>query len=341
MKVTRVKRLNLLIVALVILVLDKRAVQLPAQGIGDVKSFSADSNLGYFDPVPDKSGAGGREHDPKRQDGGGSMKRLALRAFALSTVASPASAVEPKKAAPLAELPSAPGPHVEQVKALKGNEWLTLDSPAADPKWGKGRGRSWTAHMPYAPDLKAAFLFGEGVHCWWNRDNNRYMDDLFVYDVQGHRWICVHPGTDVMNVDLQLDKNDFEVDKDGTQVPVAQLVHGYEMVSYDTARKRFMFMPGASQDWQAGAPFGKRRLAWGVKGQGVPTSCSPWQYDVGTGRWELLKVEGPAPRNTLANVSIYVPAAKKLFYWYPNEGNEVWFYDPATNAWSSVRAIAR
>src|SRR5262249_26297447 len=160
------------------------------------------------------------------------------------------------------------------------------------------------------PDLKAAFLFGEGVHCWWNRDNNRYMDDLFVYDVQGHRWICASPGTDVMNVDLKLDKNGFEVNQDGRPVPVAQLGHGYEMVSYYPDRKRFVFMPGASQDWQAAAPFGKKRLAWGVKGQGVPQNSSPWQYDVGSGRWDLLKVNGPAPVNTLANVSAYVPGSK-------------------------------
>ena len=75
--------------------------------------------------------------------------------------------------------------------------------------------------MAYAPDLKAAFLFGEGVHCWWNRQNNRYMDDLFVYDVQAHRWICAYPGTDVMTVALTLDQNGFEVETDGRPVPVA------------------------------------------------------------------------------------------------------------------------
>jgi hypothetical protein len=123
--------------------------------------------------------------------------------------------------APLADLPSAPGPHIEKIKALADNTWLNLGSPAADPKWGKGRGRSWTAHMSYASDLKAAFLFGEGVHCWWNRQNNRYMDDLFVYDVQAHRWICAYPGTDVMTVALTLDQNGFEVETDGRPVPVA------------------------------------------------------------------------------------------------------------------------
>src|SRR5258707_11858053 len=89
---------------------------------------------------------------------------------------------EPESKVPLAALPSAPDPHIEKIMALADNTWLNLGSPAADPKWGKGRGRSWSAHMSYAPDLKAAFLFGEGVHTWWNKQNNRYMDDLFVYD---------------------------------------------------------------------------------------------------------------------------------------------------------------
>jgi hypothetical protein len=239
---------------------------------------------------------------------------------------------------PLAGLPSAPGPHIQKIEALADNTWLNLGSPVADPKWGKGRGRSWSAHMSSAPDLKAAFLFGEGVHCWWNKQNNRYMDDLFVYDVQGHRWICAYPGTDVVTVDLKLDKNGFEVGKDGRPVPVAQLVHGYEMVSYDTDLRRFMFMPGSSGDWQAGAPFGKTRLGWGVKGQGMPKSNSPWLYDVRSGRWDLRKVVGPAPASGLANVSVYVPSAKKLFYWRANQPNEAWFYDPEANGWSVVKA---
>jgi hypothetical protein len=44
---------------------------------------------------------------------------------------------------PLAGLPSAPKEHIKRIKALPDNTWLNLQSPAADPKWGKGRGRSW------------------------------------------------------------------------------------------------------------------------------------------------------------------------------------------------------
>ena len=66
---------------------------------------------------------------------------------------------------PLAELPSKPGPHIEKIKAMGDNQWLNLGVPAADPKWGKARGSSWGAKaLILAPDLRGAFLFGEGVH---------------------------------------------------------------------------------------------------------------------------------------------------------------------------------
>jgi hypothetical protein len=242
-----------------------------------------------------------------------------------------------ESSSPLAGLPSAPAAHVAKIKALPDDAWLNLGSPAADPQWGKGRGRSWSSRMAYAPDLKAALLFGEGVHGWWNKQNNRYMDDLFVYDIMAHRWVCAYPGTDVKNVDLKLDKNGFEVDENGRPVPVAQLTHGYEQLTYDTDLKRFLFMPGSSQDWQ-GSPFGKKRLAWGVKGQGFPNACSPWLYDIRSGRWDLRKVEGPSPSRSsvpLGMTFVYIPAMKKAFFWNPTV-QQAWLYDPEKNTWQQT-----
>src|SRR3712207_7245411 len=46
-----------------------------------------------------------------------------------------------------------------------------------------------SAPMPHAPDLGGGFLFGEGVHGYTNPDG-RYMDDLWFYDVNAHRWAC-------------------------------------------------------------------------------------------------------------------------------------------------------
>jgi hypothetical protein len=69
-----------------------------------------------------------------------------------------------KRQGPLAGLPSRPGPHIDKIKALGDNAWLELGAPAADPKWGTGRGRSWGCKMPYAPVLQGAFLAGQGIH---------------------------------------------------------------------------------------------------------------------------------------------------------------------------------
>src|SRR5262245_35880721 len=112
-----------------------------------------------------------------------SVLGLAL-ATAGSRAADAAKAKEDRKG-PLADRPSQPVPHIEQSKALRDNEWLNLGPPAADPKWGKGRGRSWSSKMTYAPDLQGAFLVGQGVH-GFIRPDGRY-DDIFFYDLNAHR----------------------------------------------------------------------------------------------------------------------------------------------------------
>src|SRR5262245_58496785 len=102
---------------------------------------------------------------------------------------------ETKRKGPLAGLPSKPSAHVAKIEALGDDEWLDLGPPARDPKWGKARGRSWTAPMPHAPDLGGAFLYGEGVHGYTKPDGH-YMDDLWLYDANAHRWACAYPGYD-------------------------------------------------------------------------------------------------------------------------------------------------
>src|ERR1043165_7988858 len=93
-----------------------------------------------------------------------------LLAFALIAIEQARTAegnrgVDPQKAKatadnPLAGLPSTPGAHLEKIKTLGDNQWLNLGSPAPDPKWGKGYGRSWCPHMPYVPERKVAMLYG-------------------------------------------------------------------------------------------------------------------------------------------------------------------------------------
>src|SRR6266568_2906792 len=134
------------------------------------------------------------------------MRRLLLPALFLAGTA--------RAEAPLKELPSPAGPYVEKIKALGENQWLELGKPAPDAKWGRARGRSWCATMPLAPKLRGAFLYGEGVHGYAKHDGH-YMDDLWFYDINGHRWICCYPGADTKTLALSINKDGFEVDANG------------------------------------------------------------------------------------------------------------------------------
>jgi hypothetical protein len=247
-----------------------------------------------------------------------------------------ASAAHADPVGPLAALPSKPGPHIEKIRAMADGTWLSLGSPAADPKWGKARGRAWSAPMPYAADRQAAFLTGEGVHGWFNKETNRYMDDLWAYDVNAHRWICLYPGADVKNISLKTNADGFEVDQNGQPIPVAQMAHAFSQVTYDSDRKRFQFMPCPGPDWVIA--LGERRKSWNglLKWPYVPPSCSPWLYNVATGQFELHKVKGAIPPvGGMAYVLVYLPSLKKSFY-YRSGQKDVWLYDAADNTWSKL-----
>jgi hypothetical protein len=234
---------------------------------------------------------------------------------------------------PLAGLPSPAGPHLEQIAALDSGQWLCLGPPAADPQHGLARGRTWSSRMAYAPDVRAAFLYGEGVHGWFNEETRRYMDDLWAYDVQAHRWIAVYPGAHVDELSLKLDEHGFEVDATGQPIPVAQLGHGYEMVAYDTGRRKFLAMPCPADYWHAA--LGARRMTWFPGGEVAarPVDCSPWAYDVASGRWELQPAEGDFPDSSFGDVLVYLPQTKNCWF---RRGELVWYYDFDARRWTRV-----
>ena len=95
-----------------------------------------------------------------------------LTVFSLILTASFTSAQPnpPGRRGPLAALPSPPGPHIAKIKALANKSWLERGPPAADPRWGRARGRSWLGKLPLTPELGGAFVFGEGVHGYTKPD---------------------------------------------------------------------------------------------------------------------------------------------------------------------------
>jgi hypothetical protein len=240
----------------------------------------------------------------------------------------------PHRKGPLATLPSPPGETIAKLKALGDNEWLVLGAPADDPKWGRARGRSWSCAMAFAPDLHGAFLFGEGAHGWWNRKTGRYMDDLWFYDVPGHRWICLYPGTEVKAHRKALTEDGFEADADGRPVPVASMVHAYEMVTYNTDTRRFLSMPCSGDYWNAIE--GRRPFLQAQKDKLNRNHASPWMYDTIEGRWDRRKSKSASPPSGFGDTLVYLAPHKRTFFYHPGHG--VSYYDAVANEWTEVKA---
>jgi hypothetical protein len=256
----------------------------------------------------------------------------------------PAAPGKVERKGPLAALPSAPGPTVEKIKALGDNQWLNLGSPAADPKWGRARGRTWgeKAFAP-APELRGAFFAGEGVHAFVKPDGFG-MDDYWFYDLNAHRWICLYPGTDTRNFnrmvkdkELVVDDNGQVVDKDGQPIPGHLLIHAWGYLTYDTDQQKFTIFAnggGFGKYYMPGLEAVKEGIdsLWEQKkGKKAPATFTPWAYDVATGRFERHPAAGAWPDAGAFPLFFYM-ASRKQHLVAGEKG--VAYYDPAKRAWT-------
>src|SRR5262249_10259065 len=247
---------------------------------------------------------------------------------------------------PLAELPSQPASHVEKIKALGDNEWLNLGPPAPDPKWGKGRGRSWSSKMTYAAELQGAFLVGQGVHGFIKPDG-RY-DDIFFYDLNAHRWICIYPGIDTKRFVEDIKKGEFKInddgqftDKNGQPVMYAYGGHSYMTHTYYTDLRKYVMTSAPARGGLRGAPC-RPPMAWDKEGKALLKEQSqgrldrvvgtPFYYDTRSGTFERYPNDGLTPRGdrSFANL-FYLPTRKML--WQYSRG-ETLLCDCATHKWS-------
>jgi hypothetical protein len=238
----------------------------------------------------------------------------------------PGSQAGPPKG-PLAALPSQPGTHIEKILALPDDSWLELGAPAADPDWGRARGRSWSASMPMAPELRGAFLFGEGVHGYTKPDGH-YMDDLWFYDIHAHRWICCYPGADTRTLDLVINADGFEATRAGEPIPVASMGHGYEMTTYDPDRKRFMSMPNPHGYERKALP---QRARWWVQ---PPGDASPWFFETASGHWDRSRTGTEGPPSSFGDTLVYMTGLHQAFF--AHRSGDVWLYDVPANRWKHV-----
>jgi hypothetical protein len=232
-------------------------------------------------------------------------------------------------------LPSPEGRTVSAIRAMAPGTWLDLGAPKADPKWGWARGRAWTSKMAFSNALGGAFLFGEGEHGWVNPSNGRYMDDLWLYDVNAHRWVALYPGTDTRSPPtLQVTRDGFEGVAPDRPIPIATMVHGYEMTAWDPVRQLFFSMPNHH------VYFGKRLPSVATfrrqKAERLNhSSASPWMFDPWNRKWHRLKTNTPSPKSGYGDVLMFVPSQKKLFFY---RMRRISYYDPQTNNWQQVSA---
>lgn len=235
----------------------------------------------------------------------------------------------------LTSLPSAEGRTVAAIRAMAPGTWLDLGAPRPDPKWGRARGRAWTSKMAFSSALGGAFLFGEGIHGWVNPSNGRYMDDLWLYDVNGHRWVALHPGTDTRSPPkLRITRDGFEGVGPDSPLPIATMVHGYEMTAWDPVRQIFFSMPNHhpyfSRPLPSVAEFRRQNA-----GRLNTRFASPWMFDPWNRKWHRLRTSTPSPKSTYGNVLMFIPSEKKLFFYRPHQAS---YYDPQNNSWQLVSA---
>lgn len=275
------------------------------------------------------------------------------------------SACDGRRAAgPLADLPSAPGEHIAKIAALGDNEWLSLGTPKADPKYGRGRARTWggRALMP-APDLRAAFFTGAGPRNFMKPDG-RIMDDVWVYDVMQNRWIAIYPGTEGATFNKRVKDGDLfmnatgipvdksgevvpgiPVDKTGQVVPIFPLIHAWDLLAYDTDKCVFSTIGrnDGADTYYIGEP------AMAQMGEGLtllaeqraskkPVPHLPWFYDTRTGRFarDAAMVGDPDGSPAVGGFPFYQYVASRKQYFLAGD-NGVAFYDPAARKWSWVK----
>lgn len=264
----------------------------------------------------------------------------------LSRLSAAGAADKPAAAkGPLAGLPSAPGPHIEKIKALGDNEWLKLPETAADPSvkaWGgKSYGRSWSPKAAYAPQLGGAFMTGEGAHSAMDGKTGHYGDDVWFYDLYANRWICLYAGTHIPTFaqklkdgDLRIDDQGILRDRDGQAIPVCTMTgHAGFLLDYDKAARKFVWS-GTTVGWLA-LPGLKEPYEAALKTQGKKGSERPasglWMYDVASGKteWFDKKDRKDAPgKGTCLNYIQYVDSKKQIMI-SAVRGNQDWWFDVA------------
>lgn len=257
---------------------------------------------------------------------------------------------------PLRALPSLPGPHIVQIESLGDNEWLTLPMPAPDPKWGRSTGRSWGGKsLSYAHNLRGAFHYGEGPHAYV-LPNGHAHDDLWFYDINQNRWLCLFPGNQIATFNervkmgaLRISELGILEDETGRPVPLHPLVHAWGYTFYDSHRGEFVFYGDPRFETFLLAayeiPFRGTLIKEGADAlieqrkdkRSMP--MGPWRYNIAEGAFKLERLGDGA--NSLMppgeDYAQFLPIKDGRYIFLGRSG--VYFYDPEQKNWAKASSL--
>ena len=170
------------------------------------------------------------------------------------------------------------------------------------------------------------------------------MDDVWLYDINAHRWVAVYPGTDTNTFNRQVSQGEIFIDghgqvahRSGTLLPVHVLVHAWDFLSYDTHRHRFVFLAGSG----LGRYYlpGLDAIETGLKtleAQRASTTIpplSPWSYDAATHRFGRDLAQNEQPDVGGHPTFVYVPERDSYFV---AGSRGVATFDLATRRWTKL-----
>jgi hypothetical protein len=198
--------------------------------------------------------------------------------------------------------------------------------------------------MPAAPDVRGAFVFGEGVHAYVKPDGH-YMNDIWFYDIHAHRWVCLYPGIEVKTIarrikdkELVVDEKGLLVDRSGQPLPPL-LIHAYGNLNYDPDQKQFVYFGSQFGNYfttgKGGVFEEANKLFQEQRKDKKFAPLSPFFYDVASGKTECFPVE-VAPKGAGgfgANVLVYVTNKKQFFF---GGADGVWFFDREKRTWRNA-----
>jgi hypothetical protein len=120
--------------------------------------------------------------------------------------------------------------------------------------------------------------------------------------------VALYPGTDTRSPpELQVMRDGFEGIGLDQPLPIATMVHEYEMTAWDPVRQIFFSMPNYHSYVQNALP-SVAKFRRQNAGRLNRMSASHWMFDPWNRKWHRLKTATPSPKSGYGDLLMFVPS---------------------------------